>query len=88
MADLFKGDSDSTRDLTSLISDKDSTFFFLFCNFPFYSFVIFLSLIIFFPCICEQVCNSLQTNSKGEGKNRNEDLVELVRQEKKRRKKR
>ena len=38
---------------------------------------------VLFLCIYEQVCNSLQTNSKGEGKNKKKDLVELVHQEKK-----
>ena len=51
--------------------------------FLFLSFVIFLSLNNLFPCICEQVCNSLKTYSKGEGKNKKEDLAELVRRKKK-----
>ena len=80
---MFKGDRDSSRNLTYLISDKDLTFFFLLCNFPFLYFVIFFSFIILFLYICEQVCNSLQTYSKGEGKNRKEDLEELVSREKK-----
>ena len=62
----------------SSISDKD-LFSFFFFNFPFLSFVIFISLIILFLCIYKQFCNSLQSDSKGEGENKKEDLAELVR---------
>ena len=74
-----------TRLLRSLT--KTQPFFFK-KKFPFLSFVILLSLMILFLCIYELVCNSLQTDLKGEGKNRKKDQAELVRREKKKRKRR